>query len=253
MCHFSACQHLNTELPASEAHLLFLNLLLLFGIPFLFCQSISQSVSQSLSFTSVPLVHTHIDITQVPSGKLLHLPMSSAMLLLSLDPKGNLMNNEQSSGRGGWGRRMRRWAPWDCKREALQDKDVMGKRREGNLLVFTHQLGQRGDKKRMEGDASWMRGGGGGQILESINLIVCSLRRQIRYQGWGCEQRDGIQEEVDMERQGSWRCQRLLSTLPPASCIIQASFVLPTQLCPWSTSRAGIQLLKPFKVDVLGI
>lgn len=29
--------------------------------------------------------------------------MNSAMLLLSLDPKGNLMNNEQSSERGGWG------------------------------------------------------------------------------------------------------------------------------------------------------
>lgn len=80
--------------------------------------------------------------------------MNSAMLLLSLDPKGNLMNNERSSGRGGRGSRMRRWAARERGREALQDQDTMERWREGNLLVFTHQLGRRGDMKRMEGDAS---------------------------------------------------------------------------------------------------
>lgn len=39
-------------------------------------------------------------------------------------------------------------------REALQDQDTVGRWREGNLLVFAHQLGRRGDMERMEGDAS---------------------------------------------------------------------------------------------------
>lgn len=56
-------------------------------------------------------------------------------------------------------------------REALQDQDTMERWREGNLLVFTHQLGCRGDIKRMEGDASWTRegmGGGGVYKLKSV-------------------------------------------------------------------------------------
>ena len=61
-------------------------------------QLVSLSVTRSLS-TSVPLFHTctHIHIAQVPLGKLLSLPMNSAMLLPSLDPKRNIMNNEQQS------------------------------------------------------------------------------------------------------------------------------------------------------------
>ncbi len=79
---------------------------------FCFCQSVSQSVTHSLSFylSSLLLLFltcTHFHIAQVPLGKLLSLPMNSAMLLLSLDPKGNIMNNEQRSdgvsGRVGWG------------------------------------------------------------------------------------------------------------------------------------------------------
>lgn len=39
-------------------------------------------------------------------------------------------------------------------REALQEQDTLERLREGNLLVFCHQLGHRGDMKRMEADAS---------------------------------------------------------------------------------------------------
>lgn len=61
---------------------------------------------------------------------------------------------------------MRRWTARERarEREALQDQDTMERWREGNLLVFTHQLGRRGDMKRMEGDASWTRGGRGGGL-----------------------------------------------------------------------------------------
>lgn len=137
------------------------------SLSFCFCQSISQSVSQPLSFY-LSLLHrssvragTRIHIARVPLGKLLSLPMNSAMLLLSLDPKGNIMNNEESGERGGWGSGTRRWAAWEREREreALQDQDTVGRWREGNLLVFAHQLGRRGDLERMEGDASWTRGG----------------------------------------------------------------------------------------------
>lgn len=79
--------------------------------------SVNQLVSLSVtSFYSAHMYGTHIHIAQIPLGKLLSLPMNSAMLLLSLDPKGNIMNNEQSSERSGWGSRMRRWAAWEGER-----------------------------------------------------------------------------------------------------------------------------------------
>lgn len=54
----------------------------------------------------------------------------------------------------------------------------------------------------------------------------------------------------DSERRGSPRRQQLLSTLPPASSIIQAQFLLPTQVRLWSRSRAGMLLQELHKVDV---
>lgn len=77
--------------------------------------------------------------------------MNPAMLLLSLDPKGNLMNNEHSGEMGEWGWRM---STGVGEREALQEQDTLERLREGNLLVFCHQLGHKGDMKRMEADAS---------------------------------------------------------------------------------------------------
>lgn len=198
------------------------------SLSFCFCQSISQSVSQPLSFY-LPLLHrssvragTRIHIARVPLGKLLSLPMNSAMLLLSLDPKGNIMNNEESGERGGWGSGTRRWAAWEREREreALQDQDTVGRWREGNLLVFAHQLGRR---PRHGENGRWcvMNEGRGGEGGGGLYTKECLLRRQIRHQRRGGERRDES-EEVDEERQGSRRRQRLLSTLPPASSIIQA-------------------------------
>lgn len=76
------------------------------------------------------------------------------MLLLSLDPKGNLMNNEQSSESEGAG-------VCDEEMDSTRERETRGplgpghdREMEGNLLVFTHQLGCTGDMKRMEGDAS---------------------------------------------------------------------------------------------------
>lgn len=133
--------------------------------PFLFFVFVSVNQLVSLSVTSFYSAHmygTHIHIAQIPLGKLLSLPMNSAMLLLSLDPKGNIMNNEQSSERSGWGSRMRRWAAWEGERP-FRTRTRWRDGGEGcNLLVFTHQLGHRGDMKRMEGDVSWTTGRGGG-------------------------------------------------------------------------------------------
>lgn len=67
------------------------------------------------------------------------------------------MNNEESSESGGWREGDLEDGHPESEREALQDMDTTEERREGNLLVFTHQLGHSRDKKRMEGDASWMR------------------------------------------------------------------------------------------------
>lgn len=80
----------------------------------LFSMSVSHTLSTSL-FSCLSSIHAHIHIAQVPLGKLLSLPVNSAMLLLALDPKGNIMNNEQSRERVGWGSRMCRWAA--CERE----------------------------------------------------------------------------------------------------------------------------------------
>lgn len=64
-------------------------------------QLFSTSINQSSSHLSS--IHAYIHIAEVPLGKLLSLPVSSAMLSLALDPKGNIVNNERSSKGGGRG------------------------------------------------------------------------------------------------------------------------------------------------------
>lgn len=52
-------------------------------------------MSINRSSPRVPSIHAYIHIAQVPLGKLLSLPVNSAMLSLALDPKGNTVNNER--------------------------------------------------------------------------------------------------------------------------------------------------------------
>lgn len=75
--------------------------------------------------------------------------MNSAMLSLALDPKGNTVNNERrgEKRKGGGGSRERE-SERDGEREVLQTVTGWW---EGNLLVFSHQLGRRGDINRIGG------------------------------------------------------------------------------------------------------
>lgn len=99
-CQLPHCFELSSLPPSLRSHLLTFMLSLL--PVFTFSQSVSESVSKSVSFylpPSLSLPHSHI--AHAPMGKLLSLSMNSVVLLLPLDPKGNIMNNEQKQWKWG--------------------------------------------------------------------------------------------------------------------------------------------------------
>lgn len=81
--------------------ILWLLLLVFLPVNYSVCQSVTLFLPPFLHCISS--IHVHIHIVQVPLGKLLSLAVNSSMLLLAVDPKGNIMNNEQSRVRVGGG------------------------------------------------------------------------------------------------------------------------------------------------------
>lgn len=153
--------------------ILWLLLLVFLPVNYSVCQSVTLFLPPFLHCISS--IHIHIHIVQVPLGKQLSLAVNSSMLSLAVDPKGNIMNNEQSRVRVGGG------AGWLGGGRGVAFRTRTERWREGKLLVFTHQLGRRGDMKK------W-------RVMHCKGWRVKSVpteEREIRHQRWGGKMRVG--------------------------------------------------------------
>lgn len=126
------------------------------------------------------------------------------------------------------------------RREAFQDQERMERRREGNLLVFTHQLGHRGDMK------TW-------RVMRHEGLggkRVCLQRRE----RLGFRDK-AARSEMRVGRKWTWRSRGLEDVRD--SCLqlhLSSSPCSPCQHnCVYRHVQSCIQLQKHCKMDMLTI